>query len=177
MNLTPGQKVTLFVKVSAPAGAAIGAQDASTATVTYTYLGGALTTSSQDSTTVIAGELRLLKEQALDANCDGAPDTSFGQADIGAGAVPGACVIYRITATNQGTANVTSVVVSDATPAYTVYFEPSAGTAASSSITGSGVTITKPTSGNAGTVSVNLGTTQLAPNASEILTFVVKISQ
>jgi uncharacterized repeat protein (TIGR01451 family) len=176
-NLTPGQKVTLFVKVAAPAGAAIGAQDASTATATYTYLGAALTTSSQDSTTVIAGELRLLKEQALDANCDGTPDTAFGQADIGAGAVPGACVIYRITATNQGTANVTSVVVSDATPAYTVYFEPSAGTAANSSVTGSGVTITKPTSGIAGTVSVNLGITQLAPNASEVLTFVVKISQ
>jgi trimeric autotransporter adhesin len=174
-TLAPGAKATMFVKVGAPAGAPIGAIDTTTATVKFTYLASTLSTTAQDSTTVIAGELRLLKEQALDATCSGTPGT-YGQADIGAGAIPGACVFYRITATNQGTADVTSVVISDATPAYTVYVEPTVGSAANSSITGAGVTLSKPAAGVAGTISVNLGTTQLAPGQSEVLTFVVKIN-
>ena len=173
-NLTPGQKVTVFVKVGAPAGAPIGAIDTTTATVKYTYSASTLSTAANDSTTVIAGDLRLQKDQALDATCSGTPGT-YGQADITAGAVPGACVFYRITATNQGTANVTSVVVSDSTPAYTIYVEPTVGSAASSSITGAGITLSKPAVNSAGTISVNLGNTQLAPGQSEVLTFVVKI--
>jgi uncharacterized repeat protein (TIGR01451 family) len=174
LTLNPGQKVTVFVKVGAPAGAPIGAIDTTTATVTYTYSGTSLTTSAQDATTVIAGDLRLLKEQALDAACDGTPDGSYSQADVNA--APGQCVIYRITATNQGTANVTSVVLSDSTPSYTMYNEPGTGTWPSSSITGAGVTISKPSVGGTGAVSVNLGTTQLTPGQSEVLIFQVKIN-
>src|SRR5205807_2444848 len=116
-NLTPGQSVVMFVKVTSPAGAAVGAVDTTTVRAGY----NATFATALDQTTVIAGELRLVKDQALDANCDGVADTAFGQANITAGAVPGACVIYRITATNAGAANITSVVVSDATPAFTVY--------------------------------------------------------
>jgi trimeric autotransporter adhesin len=160
--------VIVFVKVSAPAGASIGAIDTTTTTATYS----ATTSTATDSSTVIAGDLRLVKTQALDAACDGTPDGSFSQAD--AAALPGQCVVYQITATNQGTADVTSIVISDSTPAYTVYFEPTVGSAASSSIAGG--TITKPVSGNAGTVSVNLGAASLAPGASEVFTFTVKIN-
>jgi uncharacterized repeat protein (TIGR01451 family) len=161
-TLTPGQSVTMFVKVSAPSGAAIGAIDTTTARAGY----NATFATAQDQTTVIAGELRLLKEQALDANCDGVPDTAFGQANITAGAVPGSCVIYRITATNAGTANVTSVVVSDATPAFTVYTNnPAASTTVG--------TITAPANGAAGTISATVGT--LTPSQSAVIIFAVKI--
>ncbi len=161
-TLAPGQSVVMFVKVTAPAGAAVGAIDTTTVRAGY----NATFATAQDSTTVIAGELRLLKEQALDANCDGAPDTGYVQSNITAGAVPGACVLYRITATNAGTSNITSVVVSDATPAFTVYRNvPPASTTVGS--------IVAPANGTAGTISATVGT--LTPTQSAVIIFAVKI--
>src|SRR5207248_10509006 len=42
-----------------------------------------------DNSTVISGDLTLLKEQALDANLDGSPDGAYGTTDITTGALPG----------------------------------------------------------------------------------------
>jgi uncharacterized repeat protein (TIGR01451 family) len=160
-NLTPGQSVVMFVKVTAPAGAAVGAVDTTTTRAGY----NATFATAQDTTTVIAGELRLLKEQTLDAGCTGVAGT-FGQANITAGAVPGACIIYRITATNAGTSNITSIVVSDATPAFTVYRNvPPASTTVGS--------IVAPANGTAGTISATVGT--LTPTQSAVIIFAVKI--
>jgi len=161
-TLNAGQSVTMFVKVTAPSGAAVGAIDTTTARAGY----NATFATAQDQTTVIAGELRLLKEQALDANCDGVPDTGYQQTNITTGAVPGACVIYRLTATNAGTSNITSVVVSDATPAFTVYRN----TPPASTTVG---TITAPANGTAGTISATVGT--LTPGQSAVIIFAVKI--
>src|SRR5215472_15751951 len=161
-TLNPGQSVTMFVKVTSPAGAAVGAIDTTTARAGY----NATFATAQDQTTVIAGELRLLKEQALDANCDGVADTAFGQSNITAGAVPCACVIYHITGNNAGTANITSVVISDATPAFTVYRN----TPPASTTVG---TITAPANGTAGTISATVGT--LTPGQSAVIIFAVKI--
>jgi trimeric autotransporter adhesin len=172
ITLAAGASVTLFVKVSAPAGAAAGAIDSTTTIATY----ASTTTQAQDNSTVIAGDLRLQKDQALDANCDGVADGAFSQADIAA-AKPGACVIYRITATNQGSADVTSVKISDATPAYTAYIAPGTA-AASATVNGTAAgTVTAPTAGQAGTVAVDLGSTALTPGQAIVLTFVVQISQ
>jgi uncharacterized repeat protein (TIGR01451 family) len=160
-NLTPGQSVVMFVKVIAPAGAAVGAVDTTTTRAGY----NATFATAQDQTTVIAGELRLVKDQALDAGCTGVAG-AFSQANITAGAVPGACVIYRITATNAGAANITSVVVSDATPAFTVYRNvPPASTTVGS--------IVAPANGTAGTISATVGT--LTPTQSAVIIFAVKI--
>jgi uncharacterized repeat protein (TIGR01451 family) len=160
-TLNPGQSVTLFVKVIAPSGAATGAIDTTTPRAGY----NSTFATAQDQTTVIAGELRLLKEQTLDATCSGTAGT-FGQSNITAGAVPGACVIYRITATNAGTFNITSVVVSDATPAFTVYRNnPAASTTVG--------TITAPANGTAGTIQATVGT--LTPGQQAIIIFAVKI--
>ena len=161
-TLNAGQSVTMFVKVTAPSGAAVGAIDTTTARAGY----NATFATAQDQTTVIAGELRLLKEQALDANCDGVPDTGYQQTNITTGAVPGACVLYRLTATNAGTSNITSVVVSDATPAFTVYRNiPPASTTVG--------TISAPANGTAGTISATVGT--LTPGQSAVIIFAVKI--
>jgi uncharacterized repeat protein (TIGR01451 family) len=161
VNLTPGQSVVMFVKVIAPAGAAVGAVDTTTTRAGY----NATFATAQDQTTVIAGELRLVKDQALDAGCTGVAG-AFSQANITAGAVPGACVIYRITATNAGAANITSVVVSDATPAFTVYRNvPPASTTVGS--------IVAPANGTAGTISATVGT--LTPTQSAVIIFAVKI--
>lgn len=160
-TLNPGQSVTLFVKVIAPSGAATGAIDTTTPRAGY----NSTFATAQDQTTVIAGELRLLKEQTLDATCSGVAG-AFGQSNITAGAVPGACVIYRITATNAGTSNITSVVVSDATPAFTVYRNnPAASTTVG--------TITAPANGIAGTIQATVGT--LTPGQQAVIIFAVKI--
>ena len=95
-------------------------------TVTYTNStgapGGAATISATDTTTVIAGHIGLLKEQALDPTCTNTIVGAFVVTDIvNSQAVPGACVRYRITVTNKGTVNVANVVVNDATPFNTVY--------------------------------------------------------
>jgi len=160
-TLNPGQSVTMFVKVTSPAGAAVGAIDTTTARAGY----NATFATAQDQTTVIAGELRLVKAQSLDATCSGVPGT-FVQTNITAGAVPGACVIYQITATNAGTSNITNVVVSDATPAFTVYHNnPAASTTVG--------TIVAPANGTAGTISATVGT--LTPGQSAVVVFSVKI--
>lgn len=102
-----------------------------------------------------------------DANCDGVADTAFSNANIAAGAAPGACVRYRVTITNIGTSDVVTVVLSDATPANTTYH---AAVAASSS---QGA-ITAPANGSTGTVSASVGT--LAAGGSAVVMFGVRIN-
>ena len=170
-GLSPGESATLFVKVFAPAGAAAGTADSTTLTATVTGVingtAAPAAVSASDSTSVIVGQLTLTKLQALDANCDGTPDTAYGSGNINAGAVPGACVRYQITATNVGVASVSSVVVSDATPANTVY------TATNPAATTAG-TITAPANGAAGMIQASIGT--LTPGQSAAVTFGVRIN-
>lgn len=72
-----------------------------------------------DSTTVIASnQMSLLKEIAQDASCNGQPGAFSTEKQT---AKPGACVIYRITATNNGTSPVTKVWLADMVPAFTTY--------------------------------------------------------
>jgi trimeric autotransporter adhesin len=169
--IAPGATVKLLVRVSAAAGAAAGITDTTTLTVTTAgVVNGAAApavVATTDTTTVISGNLVLLKEQALDANCDGTADTAFSNANISAGATPGACVRYRITITNIGTSDVLSVVVSDATPANTTYHA----TAAAATTKGS---VTAPAGGTTGTVSAAVGT--LTPAASAVVSFGVRIN-
>jgi trimeric autotransporter adhesin len=170
--LAAGQSKRLLVKVTAISGAAIGSINTTTVTATtagpINGVAAPTTVSANDATTVIAGNLALLKEQALDANCDGVADTAFSSATVSAGAVPGACVRFRITVTNNGTVDVTTVIVSDAMPAFTTYH------ATAPAATSQG-TVTAPTAGATGTVSAAAGT--LAPSASVVITFGVRINQ
>lgn len=168
-GLKPGESATLFVKVFAPGGAAPGAQDTATLTATASgTISGASApppAAATDGTTVIAGQVRLEKSQALDADCDGVPDTAYGTVDVAA--PPGACVRYRIVASNDGVANVTAVTVSDATPANTTYSAtvPAATTAG---------TVTAPGDGSSGTIQAAVGT--LTPGQSAEVTFGVRIN-
>ena len=161
-SLPAGASQILFVKVTAPLGAAIGVINSTTATVTFPT-GTAVAT---DTTTVIGGQVTLTKLQALDANCDGVADSAFSTTSITTGAVPGACVRYQITATNVGTSNATVLVVSDATPSNTTYHAtvPAATTIG---------TVTAPAGGSVGTISATVGT--LTPGQSAVVTFGVRI--
>jgi trimeric autotransporter adhesin len=173
-GLNVGESARLFVKVLAPASAAVG--DVNTTNITLTTSGainGAAApaaVSATDTTTVIAGQVRLVKEQALDANCDGVPETAYSTANISVGAIPGACIRYRITATNDGTVNVTTLVVSDSTPAQTTY---NTGGGAAPAVTTLG-TVTAPANGTTGTVQVSIPT--LTPGQAATVTFGVRIN-
>jgi uncharacterized repeat protein (TIGR01451 family) len=111
----------------------------------------------------------LSKEQALDAGCDGCGGScTYQKTNITTGAVPGACIKYRVVATNLTDEQVTAVVITDHTPSYTTY-NAASGTATVSV----GVIQTVPADGNTGDVIANVGT--LAPNGTAVMTFGVKI--
>ena len=164
------QSKQLLVKVTASSGVGIGVVDTTTLTATTAgQINGVAAPSvvfATDATTVIAGNLVLIKAQALDAACDGTADTAYSTVTITTGAVPGACIRYQITATNNGNASVTNLVVSDSTPASTTYsFTVPAATTLG--------TVTAPANGTPGTISATVPT--LTPSASVVLNFGVRI--
>jgi uncharacterized repeat protein (TIGR01451 family) len=170
-GLAAGQSITIFDKVTAPSGALVGAVNATT--VTVTTANGTYTTTvpaavlATDSSTVIAGNVTLVKAQGLDATCSGTPPGGYTGTTLTTGAVPGACIDYQITVSNVGSANATGVTVSDATPAYT--------TLAVAPATTVGTITAPPAIGSSGTVTATVGT--LTPGQSAVLTFGVKIQQ
>ena len=168
-GLQPGESVTVLVKVEAPSGATAGQVDTSTVTFIPTA-GNAV--SIKDITTVNVGQVELLKEQAEDLNCDGNVDTGKNYTQGIINAKPGQCVLYRITATNKGNADVTKVVINDSTPAYTTI-----STVASNDSTVG--TVAGPAVGAAGNVSNNVtpnAVDKLTPTSTARLKFGVKIN-
>jgi trimeric autotransporter adhesin len=166
-GINPGQTYTILVKVEAPAGAQDGAQDSAVITITPT---GAINgeaapapISVTDLTTVTDSPVRLVKEQSLDADCNGTSDSgTFTQGTISA--KPGECIRYRITATNEGSLSATNLVINDAVPAYTTL---------NGAVSNDGTVGT--TSSTATTVTNTVGT--LAPAAIARLAFGVQIDQ
>lgn len=167
-GLAPGSAITVFDKVAAPSGASAGQVNATALTAT-TVNGNYVTVApspalATDSTTVIAGNVTLVKSQGLDAACTGTPG-SYTTGTITTGALPGACIGYQITVTNVGSANATGVTVSDSTPAFTTLSSAAATTVGAISAT--------PAIGAAGTVTATIGT--LTPGQSAVISFGVKI--
>ena len=170
-SLAPGATAALLVRVTAPPGATTSNTTTVTATPSTTINGVAAPAAAQatDTTSIVSGNLTLLKEQALDAACDGTADApGFGVGGISA--APNQCMLYRITATNSGVVDITTLVISDATPANTTM-----GIATSLTPAASG-NVTEPALGAAGTVSVDVGAVgPLAPASSIIVEFGVRI--
>lgn len=172
-GLAPGESVTLFVKVFAPSGSAVGTVNTTTlsATTTNGSYGDTVpgVASVTDQSTVAPADLVMTKQQALDADCDGTPENAYATANLTTGAVPGACIRYRIIATNTGTNDVTSVVITDATPTYTTY----SATVPAATTVGSVGSV--PADGATGTLQFNVGT--LSPGQTVTNTFGVKIDE
>lgn len=94
-------------------GATIGTSETNTITLIPAAVTGTTkpTVTPVTNTTTVQG-MTLVKEQALDANCDKTPDTAFAQTPVTA--IPGQCIVYKITATNtMTTKQLTNVVISD----------------------------------------------------------------
>lgn len=170
-GLPPGSSYPILVQVFVPAGASPSSTN--TTTVTVTPVAGEINVANNtanDVTTVVTGDIRLLKTQALDAACDGTADGAFVTTPL-ANAAPGACIVYRVVATNAGATPVTALVISDTTPALTTY-TTCAGACAATATVG---TVTAPVSGSTGQVVNTVG--PLAAGGTATLTFTVQINQ
>ena len=111
-SLPAGQTAVISYSVKTT-GAPVGSSEEVTVSVTPETIANkaiAAVTPKTDTTNVEG--LKLVKTQAIDANCDKTPDTDFAQTDITA--EPGQCIVYKITATNtMTTKQLTNVVISD----------------------------------------------------------------
>lgn len=154
--LQPNDPVRIFAKVEASANVLLGTENL---TLIQLYgdagAGDVLLEQVQDITTVSDTLIRLTKLQALDADCNGTPDSgSYTTASLPiqrnytagvAGA--GQCVLYRVTARNEGVEGINAFNFRDATPASTVlHTAPSCTPVACTAVTA-------PTVGSAGVVS------------------------
>ncbi|MFK3737702.1 hypothetical protein [Massilia sp. TN1-12] len=167
-TVNPNSTTVVYADVTPPAGATAGTTD-------LYFRALSPTTNVKDilhDAVIVnpaATQLSLVKTQALDANCDGTADTAYSAAPITTGALPGACIRYKITATNTGTTNVTAVTINDDIPANTTYY---AGNNPVSASLGSIVTVL---TGQVSTMTTAIPT--LTPNQSGTMEFGVRINQ
>lgn len=121
VTLPPGVSMPITPIVFAPSDAAPG--EINTLTVTATNLDAAPTApdaSVEDISTVILGQVRLVKTVAYDAACDGTADGAFA-ANLSTQVAPTECAIWKIVAENQGDVNALNVIIRDNVPTYTTY--------------------------------------------------------
>jgi uncharacterized repeat protein (TIGR01451 family) len=171
LSVTAGQKVCLVVKVQVPAGASSGAQSALTLSAAFTYSNAApalaATTTANDVTTVgTAGTLMLMK-LVSDVTLGGSAATSVN-------ANPGDTLQYSLTATNNGSGSLATLVISDATPSFTTYLSASCPGTLPAGITGCSVS-TQPPAGGSGAVQFTFSGS-LAPGAALAVTYNVKVA-
>ena len=165
-TVAAGAHPVVYAEVTPSAGATVGITDIYFRAISPTTQ---VTDRIREAVSVVAANslLELVKEQALDADCNGAIEGSWTKDPITSGAVPGACLRYRITATNKGATQITAVVMTDNIPANTTYID----TAAASTLLGS---ILAPLNGLVGSVTANVGA--LNPGQSNAIQFGVKIN-
>ena len=117
--LAAGVSRNLIVVVQVPGAASAGQTNLNTFTLSGST--GITNAVATDTTTVVLGQVSLVKDQVVDAACA----TVFNAATLDAlgtftqsqlSAAPAACVIYRVRATNVGTQNVTGVTINDVAP-------------------------------------------------------------
>jgi trimeric autotransporter adhesin len=152
-----------------------------------TVLNGTVTPAGTvtDTTVVVTGDVTLVKEQR-EVSCTGtgtpvvastagvtAANNTFVAGNMAAKVNPGACIQYRITATNTGATPATNLVITDTTPPYTLLNTASCGVTGSTGTVSAA--ITAPATGSAGGLSSAAAT--LASNATVQMVFCVQVDQ
>ena len=164
-SLAAGESRSFFVRVSAPADA-VNLQRNST-NIQARWNGNSESIQIVDQTTVSTTNVTILKEQAVDVGCDGAPDAGSDFATSEISVEPGNnCVIYRLTALNRGQEPSFNVKIHDSTPSFTVYRTPA-------TCSRTPCWIVEP--GEEQTGVINAETDQLLPGDSFFLEFSVRL--
>jgi trimeric autotransporter adhesin len=160
-----------------PSGAANGVTNATTIVAS---VGGTPVGTVTDTTSITVSDIGLVKEQR-EVTCTG------GAAGVAAAGVngtwvagnlpgktnPGACIQYRITATNSGSAAVTGLVISDTTPNYTTYNTAACTASANTGSVTTPTVATSPANGATGNVA---SSSAAVPSLGSVqLVFCVKV--
>jgi uncharacterized repeat protein (TIGR01451 family) len=160
--MAAGQTLCIVVKEFIPASAANGVQDTITVTATFAYANASPALSNAqthtDTTTAgVAGAAGLTLIKSVDKST----------------ALPNEVLTYTITYTNNGSGPITSVVVNDSTPAFTIYVGGSAGCPNLVARTSCTVTA-EPANGATGSVIWTI-TGSVAPSASSTVRYQVRV--
>jgi uncharacterized repeat protein (TIGR01451 family) len=121
-GLAPNQSIQLLVKVQAPPSATSGM--VSQADVVVIPVGtvqglSAATVKNTDVTTVNPNQLRLIKAQSKDENCNASNFSALSYNVSLLQVKPNQCVVYRLTVKNDGVSSANAVVIQDVVPAFT----------------------------------------------------------
>jgi uncharacterized repeat protein (TIGR01451 family) len=119
VTLEPGEKFDLTATTFAPSDAAPGTTDILTISATNVKAGSP-STSVDNASTVILGQVRLDKTVAYDKGCDGTADGAF-EANLTSQVAPNECAIWQIKVENQGDADALNVIVRDKVPAFSTF--------------------------------------------------------
>lgn len=162
ISVTVGTTVCFLVKEFVPGSAPFDATDSVTVTASFALTNAAptltLSYTATDITTVgQPKDAGLRLEKAVDK----------------ATATPGTVITYTITYTNDSSGSLSSIVINDATPAYTLFQSASCGTPLPTGVTGCSVT-TQPGSGATGTIQWTL-TGNMNSAQSGTVSFSVKV--
>ena len=121
VTLEPGQRLDVRVTVFAPSNAPAGTVDSYTLTASNANVSD----SGTDTTEVVIGQVRLDKQAAIDAACDCAGGSWPAPGDfepVQSNQVePGQCVVWQLTATNEGATTAENVVITDETTEFTSF--------------------------------------------------------
>jgi uncharacterized repeat protein (TIGR01451 family) len=173
ITVAAGQKICLIVKQYVPAGAGLNAQNAITLSAAFSYTNaspalGISTVVATDLTTVSQiGDLKLNK---LVSNV-----TQAIAAATSVSAKPGDILRYDLTAANTGTKPLSTLVVSDVTPAFTNFVSAACPGVLPAGMTGCALT-TQPAVAAKGAVQWTF-TGSLGPGAQVTVTYSVKLDQ
>ncbi len=171
VTVPPNGCLSILDNTFSPSGAANGVTNATTITAS---VGGVPVGSVIDTTSITVSDIGLVKEQR-EVTCTGG---AAGVAAAGANGTwiagnlpgktnPGACIQYRITATNSGSAAVSGLLISDTTPNYTTYNTAACSASANTGSVTTPTVATAPINGATGNVTSSsatvpsLGTVQL----------------
>ena len=160
--LVAAEQICLINKVTIPAGTALGAQDAATLQASFAYTnatpGLVASLSVIDSTTVGVGSAGLVLTKTADK----------------ATALPGDTITYTVAYQNNGDTPIGTIVISDATPAFTTFVSAGCSLPLPAALTACSVS-TQPAVGGQGGLQWTL-TGSLNPASTGQVVFAVKVN-
>ncbi|MCJ7798543.1 MAG: hypothetical protein MUP33_02060, partial [Polaromonas sp.] len=167
-----GQTLCLIVKQFVPADAGLGTQNTLTLSAAFSYTGASPALSATlmaiDTTTVGEQGALNLRKLVNNLTLSQGPATTIN-------AAPGNTLQYTLTALNNGIEPLSTLVISDATPAFTTYLSAACPALLPAGLSACSVS-TQPAVGTTGSLQWTF-TGALAANAQLAVTYQVRVSQ